>query len=325
MSRQGIWIDGNYYFYDELDSDAVQELLKPVGGFIYSAENFKALQLTKAPFYIKDYLPQMGKMLLYAPAKSGKSYLCIQMGRCIASGVEWLGLPTVQGRVLYVQFELGEAVLRDRLLQTGKDYENMFVGTSFNLKLDTEGGQKQLLTALDAIRPCVLILDPLYKAIVGDENESLDMRKVLDFLDSVIEAYSCSVVIIHHTGKDESRRGRGSSVLEGWVDSYIRMRKISKVEEDLTIEITPILMRHAAPGEPIQAVMKNYEFEVIGGAGTVKQIVAEYIKTMGRVVEPKEILNSEIGSNNSVYSALKELVSEKKVEQVGRGKYQWKT
>jgi len=330
VSTQGLWItdpeteEERFVHYWELEEEVVESFIRPVGGFIFPANLFCHAHLSAVPFYVKDWLPKRGKSLLYAPPKSGKSYLCLQLARCVGSGEEFLGLPTTLGSVLYIQFELGEEILQARLRQTKKEYDNVFVGTSFSLKLDSKVGQQQLMDALDATEPNVLILDPWYKAIMGDENEASDARRVLDFLDSLIEAYNCSIFIIHHAGKDLSKRGRGSSVLEDWVDSYLQMQTISKAGEPLKVKIKPIFLRHAGlPPKPIEALLgEDFEFHVIGESQTVKDKVLDFIQGSVEPVAPVRVFEQGIGSNTSVYKALKQLVEEKKIRKLQWGVYQ---
>jgi len=315
-----VWI-----LYSELDEDERRQLFKPIGGFCFEANKFLYMKLAKAPFYVQDWLPKRGKCMIYAPAKSGKSFLSMQMARCIASGEEFLGLRTTQGRVLYIQFEMGEEILQDRLTLTKKDYENVYVGTSFSLKLDTEPGKNQLNVAMEAVQPNVLILDPLYKAIIGDENSGQEMRSVLDYLDELIEGYDCSILLIHHTGKDLTKRGRGTSIFEDWVDSYIAMKRLSKDNEPLKVMIKTVLMRHAISGDSLEAVLVNFEFEPGEKTMTVKKRVFEFIKNAKKLpISPDLIFKADIGSNNSVYKALKALIEEGVIEKVGYGQYQLK-
>lgn len=310
--------------YSELEDETKTQLFsKPLGGFVFPADQFMAKKLPHVPFYVADWIPKRGKSLLYAPSKAGKSTLCLQLARCIGCGERFLGKDTTKGRVLYIQWELGEEVLQQRLARTGQSYDNVYVGTTFSLKLDSEGGKRLMWSALEAVEPNVLIIDPWYKAILGDENEAKDAIKVLDFLDSIIEGFNCSVFIIHHAGKDISKRGRGSSVLEGWVDSYLKMQAINHAGETLRIKVSPIFLRHAAlPPEPIEAVLsKTFEFEVVGAAPSVKEQVLAFVMNATEQVEPKQLFDAKIGSNTSVYKALKELVNEKKISKNEWGKY----
>lgn len=329
MSNQGIWItdpdtkEERFIFYHELEEDVIQSFIRPIGGFVFPADLFCLANLPSVPFYVRDWLPKRGKSLLYAPPKSGKSYLCLQLARCIASNESFLGIPTTSGSVLYIQWELGEEILQDRLRRTGKSYEGVFVGTTFSIKLDSLVGQQQLWRAMTAVEPQVLILDPWYKAIQGDEDKATEMREALDFLDSLIEGFNCSIFIIHHAGKDLSKRGRGSSILEDWVDSYLQMQKVSKAGERLRVKIRPIFLRHAQePPEAIQAELgDDFEFHLISGK-TPKQLVEEFIKQAGKPVSPAELFAAQLGAHTTIYRVLKELTEEGKVVKKERGEYE---
>ncbi len=338
MAHEGFWVlneeTGEYeqLHFEELDPETYEQLRvpRPIGGFCYPAETFKDIKLVRAPFYIGGgWLPKQGKMELYAPRKSGKSFLAMQLARCIGAGEDFLGMPTMSGRVLYLQFELSPEVLQSRMKLTGLEYPNVFVGTTFGMKLDQKGGQTQLLTALEAINPQVVILDPFYKIIMGDENEAKDVKIITDFLDDqVIDRgdSGCSVVIIHHSGKDISRGGRGSSLLEGWVDSYIEMKQLGGNGDDipakgLRIRLMPRALRHAElPPEPIEAVLKDFEFVLTGREESIREKVEEYCNAHAEF-RSRDIRMANLGAFSRVQKVLNELVEEGRIEQPARGIY----
>ena len=189
-------------------------------------------------------------------------------------------------------------------------------------------GQGQLWTALKAVEPKVLVIDPFYKILQGDENESHDVGVVTDFLDTVLEGFGCSIVIYHHSGKDLAKGGRGSSKLEDWVDSYVEIKRVSQKDEPLRVRLTPKLLRHAElPAEPITATLKNFEFVLANAPPTVLEQVESYIKIqsgLGVVVTAQELLDNKIGSRGSVYEALRVLQQRGAVEKKGRGEFFWK-
>jgi len=326
----GLWIydketgENNKVSYEELDAEQWPKLLRPVGGFCYDVEDFKRLELSSVPYYMKGWLPQQGKALLYAPAKSGKSFLSQQLARCVGCGEPFLGVPTTTGKVLYTQYELGEEVLQRRLRSTRKSYDNVYVGTTFSLKLDDKHGQDTFERALCAIQPNLVIIDPLYKALRGDENEAHDLMLVLDFLDSMIDTYKCSFFIIHHTGKDPSRGGRGSSVLEGWVDASLEMKRTSPKGERLKVKITPKLLRHAElPPDSIEAELgDNMEFELVGHRETITSKVEAYLREH-QAASPAAMVREGIGARKSIYNALESLMEQGIVAQAERGIYEY--
>jgi len=323
--RDGTWVttEGGervFLYYEEMEQGTLSQLWKPLGGFCYDANIFANLPLPTTPFYIENWLPKPGKMVLYAPAKAGKSFMCVQLARCIASGEPFVGLKTDKSRVLYLQFELGMAVLQQRMASTGRSYDGVYVGTSFDLLLDSANGQGKLRTAIDAVKPQVVILDPLYKLMRGDENESQDLLVVLNFLDNMIEEFDCSFVLVHHMGKDSRRGARGSSVLEGYPDAYIELKKLEH-----SLKLCPKLLRHSAlPTQDIEVVMDKFEFvlkEEQLAMPTIKQRVLGYIGASLTPVSPRALLDMGIGSNRSVHDALAELTRTGQLVKVRRGGY----
>ena len=316
--------------YDELDTDLWPQLWKPTGKFSYAAGSFLRLPLPEVPYYVKDWLPKQGKAEIYGQAKVGKSFLCLQLARCIAAGEPFLGVPTEQGRVLYLQFELGVGALQDRMIRTKQVYDDVYVGTTFSMQLDKLAGQQMLLAELDAVEPSVLILDPWYKILSGDENEAQDTEVITNFLDEVIEGYGLSVVILHHMGKDPKRGGRGSSVLEGWVDSYIELRTASRqgeVDEQgrkiHRVKLMPKLLRHAAtPPEPLNLVLDNdgLEFHVGEKPLTVKDRLFQFL-VKAKSARMQDAIDAGIGSRKAIYDARKQLLAKNLIEDLGDGKY----
>lgn len=330
--HEGFWAQdahggATFIYYDDLDIDQLGQVFKPIGGFCYPVEGFVRMPLPEAPYYVKSWLPKQGKCMIYGAAKAGKSYLALQLARCVGAGEPFLGIPTQQGRVLYLQFELGMEVLQGRIKSTGRTYEDVYVGTTFGLKLDTRMGREHLHNALEAVQPAVLILDPFYKILTGDENESHDVKSLLDNLDEAIEVFRCSVVMMHHAGKDIERGQRGTSTLADWHDAVIELRKISKVGEPFRIKLTPKFLRHAElPDKPIEAVMKNFEFDIDTGGLTLEEQILRALKPRGKtMITIKELLDLNLCSaRSSLYDALNRLVAQGQVERIDRGVYHLK-
>lgn len=294
---------------------------KPVGGFCYTVENFLDLPLTRMPFYVEDWLPYQGVAEFYAMPKTGKSAFAAQVARCIGAGLPILGKKTQQGRVLYLQFELGEEILQDRLRKTGRSYTNVFVGTTFQMRLDQDGGRALFEQAMDAVLPQVVILDPWSKLISGDENEQKDTRILTNYLDDIRSAYHCSIIVFHHSGKDISKGSRGSSVLPGWVDSEIEMKRVKTNEKGvLRVKWTPKFLRHAPlPDEGIEAQLEAWEFGLIGEPTTTRGKIMQAIAQSAGSVSVKDFV--DMGSRSGVNKALGELISMGQIQRLKQGCY----
>jgi RecA-family ATPase len=67
------------------------------------------------PEIIEGILYQGGKMVIGGESKSFKTWILLHLATCISTGREWLGFPTTQSRVLYVNFELPEFAIQKRI------------------------------------------------------------------------------------------------------------------------------------------------------------------------------------------------------------------
>jgi hypothetical protein len=331
--NEGIYLEdeeGDTHFVpynelDKLDDEVLRLACRPItgSGFIYPAEMFVQMPVTRTPFYIQNWLPKHGKMCVYAPAKTGKSTLAVQGARVLGIGNPFLGIPTQTSKSLYIQSELAVPVLQQRMRDTGQRYPNMLIGTLFSMKIDTPTGQSVLAEAVLATQPNVLILDPLYKMMQGDENETHDMLMMCDFLDQLIESVETDLAIwiTHHSGKDLSKGGRGSSVLEDWVDSNLELKRISKKGDALRVQITPKLLRHSElPPESMEAEWVQGEFVSVGAEQTLKD------KLVSVLADKKEhqiasIIEEVQASRAGVNKIIDEMVEAKLVERTGRGLY----
>lgn len=185
-------------------------------------------------------LPDRSLMVEGGPAKHGKSILAMNMGLCLATGRRFLrwGIPK-SVRVFYLQAEISEASLWDRFTKMlagvdgGADAVRgqFFLATKKGLKLETKDGFEAVQRIVGKVQPRVLILDPLRRFLLGDENKSGDVGRFFDRLDRLVEAFGLSVILVHHFGKpslegrDGAQRLRGSSVIFDVGDSYLSVTR----------------------------------------------------------------------------------------------------
>jgi hypothetical protein len=180
---------------------------------------------------IKSLLPESaGLIILYGPPGGGKTFVGLDWGACIATGRDYHGNPVKQGKVLYVAAE-GQAGILRRLRGWRKHYGlpvkalTDFSVLPLPVQLDTE----DLSLLLAAIRdlpdetPEVIFIDTLARSMTGDENNTRDMNAIVRALDQIREESGAQVVVVHHTGKDESRGARGAIALTGATDTMFKI------------------------------------------------------------------------------------------------------
>lgn len=238
----------------------------------------------------RGVLPVQGKLVLGGPAKRNKSFLAINMGLDIARGRPIFGakyngpeqksvLPVTKSwRVLYIEQEIGEVGLDDRLKGMFSDYEAalglpfFICSRDLGLKLDTKEGREAIEREIQEVRPEVLILDPLKEFHNLNENSAQEMGWVLGACTAWQDKYKLSTILIHHAGHvdpDRKREGgevlRGSTAIYGNADTIIIVEAKSPLSApEPVLKLTFELRR----GEPIQPVfvkrLRNGSIDYIG-------------------------------------------------------------
>lgn len=179
---------------------------------------------------IPSILPKEGIALIFGPPGCGKSFLTMAWSLCIAAGRQWLGHPVLQGPVAYIAGE-GSFGIGPRL-KAWKTFYN-FQGDSgvkwFDeaLVLQDSGNLSELQAAFAEdfeTPPVLVVIDTLSRCSGGaDENSNTDMAKVIAAADILQQRFHCTVLIVHHAGKDRDRGPRGASSLIGNTETIIEV------------------------------------------------------------------------------------------------------
>lgn len=159
---------------------------------------------------IEGILRRGHKMLIAGASKAGKSFLLMELCIAIAEGRSWLGFTCKQGRVLYINLEICAESAYDRFFRI---YEAMGIPPDNvgNIKLWNLRGYA---CPLDVLAPSiisqvkamgepidVIIVDPIYKVITGDENNASDMGKFCNQFDAIATDTGSCVIYCHHHSK----------------------------------------------------------------------------------------------------------------------------
>ena len=190
--------------------------------------------------------------------KCGKSWLGLDMAVSVASGTPCLDQFEVQkkGPVLVYLAEDSISAVRSRIealcLHRRLDIEHLELHaiTAPTLRLDLQIDQQRLDATIKAIRPCLLVLDPLVRLHRLDENSAAEISCLLGFLRELQRKHNTAIVLVHHASKKHHAQPgqalRGSSDLHAFGDSnaYLARKKQSII---LTLE-----HRAAKPPDPIE-------------------------------------------------------------------------
>ena len=193
---------------------------------------------------------------IYGDSGVGKSFLALDLAFCVASGQRWHGEVVQQGGVFYLAGEGREGLIRRRQAwEMANDRSLEEAPLYLSTKATDLADEQSRIEVLEQIREVakqdslkLVIVDTLSRHFGGrDENQAGEMAKFVECLDHIRQEFGMTVLLVHHTGKDATRRARGSSVLRAALDNEILVKRECKGLVKLTNE----KMKDAEPFQPM--------------------------------------------------------------------------
>lgn len=220
-------------------------------------------KLPEPEWMLQDIMPAASLTTLYGAPGSAKSFLALDAALSIASGFQFHGKNTKQGRVVY---SLGEGIrgLKYRieawcLAHPTADRE--LINKNFTVipravHLLEEFDVTMLLNTIDKQEGVdLLIIDTFARALVGgDENSAGDVGRAIAVCDKVRDMTGSATLLVHHTAADGSK-ARGSTALPGASDCMIRM---NKDENQHVIRVVNTKQKDAEEFKPLHFDLKSY-------------------------------------------------------------------
>jgi len=147
--------------------------------------------------------------LIGGQPKCCKSWLGLDMAVSVASATPCIGRFQVKspGPALVFLAEDDCSAVRNRIEaicnHRGLDIDRLelYVITEQTIRLDLAGDQQRLEATIKALRPRLLVLDPLVRLHCGDENSAADISLLLGFLRRLQRTYDTAIVLVHHASK----------------------------------------------------------------------------------------------------------------------------
>lgn len=212
--------------------------------------------------------------LIGGQPKCCKSWLGLDMAVSTASGTPCLGIFPVlsRGPALVFMAEDRLEEVRERVNNIAQSRNlaletlDVHLITTPVLRLDLAEDCSRLDATISAIKPRLLLLDPLVRLHRLDENSAKDISGLLGFLRELERKHHVAIVLTHHAGKkSHSRPGqglRGSGDLHAFGDSNAYLaRKGENIE--LVVE-----HRFAEPIEPLTLQLVNRDGAHLEQIGT---------------------------------------------------------
>lgn len=170
---------------------------------------------------------------LYAGAKSGKSLMLLEIAAGLATGKTALGTtPDRPVRVLYVDYEMSQSDVRDRLEAFGytadDNLDNLYYALLPSIPgLDTPEGAKAIVDAVKINQIEMVVIDTTGRAVEGPENEADTLRAFYRWTGLALKSMGVTYVRADHAGKDTAKGQRGTSAKNDDVDVVWKFTKRS--------------------------------------------------------------------------------------------------
>lgn len=206
---------------------------RPAGfhGF-FSIDDFEG-QDTKVHWFIKGFLPRAQLAILFGPSGSGKSFLAFDLCAAIARGLDsWNGKRVTKGRVAYLVAE-GVPGFRQRI----KAYraEHAIKGSDIDMtiiagvvpNLTDEASVARLKADMKAFGPFDLIVFDTFAQVTSgaNENSGEEMSTALKHCREISQVCGAMSLLVHHSGKDDTKGARGWSGLKAAADVELEVKR----------------------------------------------------------------------------------------------------
>lgn len=249
-------------------NEIAEQLTNQTAGFpcVVDASKFIATPIVAPPELIHGTLHQGGKLVFGGGSKSFKTWCLLDLAISVATGMPWMGIPTKQGKVLFVNFEIQSFAWQQRVVSVSEAKGAALQPGQMdllNLRGHAADYKKLIPRIIQRARQqgyALIILDPIYKLYGGtDENSAGEVAGLLNEIEHLTVATGAAVAFGAHFAKGNAGaknaidRISGSGVFARDPDSLLIF---TQHEEDNAFTVEPIL-RNFPPVAPF-AVRWNY-------------------------------------------------------------------
>ena len=190
----------------------------------------------KIEWIVDRLIPKESITLVFGKGGIGKTWLSMDIARCIGEGIPYLGLTTIKTPVIFVDFENPLAVLNTRTQKLG-DSQNVYFWRANNERLKPsklDSADWEIYKSLP--KGAVLIFDTLRASHRQDENKSDGMALIMERMKELRDM-GFTIILLHHTAKNSDRIAKGSTAIVDLADHIIGLTMVKKNRgEDVVIE-----------------------------------------------------------------------------------------
>jgi RecA-family ATPase len=270
---------------------------------------------------VDKLLPRGGFSLVVAKPKVGKTTLVRNLAVAVTRNTPFLNRATHHGPVLYLALEEKRSEVRKHFKAMGATGEEEIFIHAASAPMDA---LQKIRPIVAEKKPVLIIIDPLFRLVrVKDGNDYIQVTQALEPLLVLARETGAHVLCVHHAGKGDREGGDsilGSTAIFGTADTALIMRRSERYRT---------LCSRQRYGEDLPETVLQFDSETrtitLGASkeqeevNRLKDSILEFLKGQKEAVTEQEIKENVEGNNRHKQTALRELVTEKKVERQGKG------
>lgn len=275
-----------------------------------------------ADWIVDGLLPKGGLSVIVAKPKAGKSTLARQLALCVARGEEFLSRATAAGLVVYLAFEERREDVKGHFRAMGANGTEPIKVFAGMAPADAIACVREMATME---KPILIVVDTLARVIrIRDINDYSQTTSGIEPLLAIAREVGSHVCLLHHARKGDSKgidSILGSTGIAGSADTIVAVHRCEKYRTISSIQRV---------GEDIEETVLDFDIHrrwtTLGGSreqtevDRVKGAIIDFLQTQKEPVEEKTIGEGIEATKTYQVRALRQLVSESKVERSGEGK-----
>ena len=207
-------------------------------------QEFWTQSFPEEDWLIKPLIPRNQLVVIFAPGGTGKSLLALYIAAGLATGRDIFGIEHEPISVLYMDYEMQQAQLYERLTAMG--YNNHTDLTRLHYaslppiaSLDTPEGAKEVCDLARTCQAELVIIDTFSRAVEGAENDADTVRNFYRWTALNLKPEGRALLRIDHAGKDLKKGARGTSAKNDDVDLVWQMTRAGD-----EVRLVPTKKRH---------------------------------------------------------------------------------
>lgn len=216
----------------ELWPDAAALAPRPSRSRFYPLDWGEQAALPEPRWLFPDFIPADSTVMFYGQPGSFKSFLALDVALTIASGVPGFQRPASAAQaVVYAAGEGPRGISRLRapawsLVHQPPETPLFYLVPDVPWVSQPEMVPEFIKAVEDrGVKPKLVILDTAANAMTGmNENDARDAGLFIAAVEAIKRHFGCTVLVVHHSGKDGERGARGSSALMAGFDAVYEVK-----------------------------------------------------------------------------------------------------